>query len=56
MIVFVVYYEAASGCNSLDFTFGASAIGTTTATRQFSIKVWLKTHSCGLLFSYFLLS
>lgn len=39
-----VYFDASDDCHSLDFALGATALGTTLATRQWSIKV--SQYSC----------
>ncbi len=44
--ILTVYFEASDACNSLEFVFGAQAIGTTIATRTFSIKVCGSVNIC----------
>ena len=34
-----VYFDATNTCHDLSFNFGQNAIGTTTPTRSFTIKV-----------------
>lgn len=36
---FLVYFDAQDTCHDLNFNFGQNVIGTTSPTRQFSIKV-----------------
>ena len=40
----IVYFDATNECHDLSFNFGQSAIGTTTPTRSFTIKVRLKSY------------
>ena len=44
MYIFLVYFEASQSCNDLDFQLGNVAVGTTTATRAWSIKI--SQYSC----------